>query len=145
MRYVMEVDLSRGAVAAMWRRADEGLQPVLQVAGVQRLPRRSPAAAAAVADGAVPPRALRRRPRAAGLSRHHIGPPRPGRRPPPRRRHPRPRVRLQPHPEPKVAKFIIVLRLEILQTERQLIGNPTIYEADATQPNILSSSGELDA
>ncbi|KAL6624797.1 hypothetical protein ACP70R_032118 [Stipagrostis hirtigluma subsp. patula] len=139
MGYVMEVDLSRGAVAAMWRRADEGLQPVLQVAGVQRLPRRSPAAAAAVAeqcllvlsDGVHAQRGflattLGHLVRDGALRRGAV-------------------IRVLEYVCSLIQnrRFIIVLRLEILQTERQLIGNPTIYEADATQPNILSSSGEL--
>ncbi|TVU18312.1 hypothetical protein EJB05_34402, partial [Eragrostis curvula] len=131
----MKVDLTHGAVAAMSRMA-EGLRPVLQVADV---PRRSVAVAGAgavryrllLSDGVhsqhgVLASSLNRLVWGGDLRRGTV-------------------VRVLDYMCSVIRnqRFIIVIQLEILQTECALIGNPIIYEATSTQPTAVSCSGGL--
>ncbi|GJN36321.1 hypothetical protein PR202_gb25170 [Eleusine coracana subsp. coracana] len=132
MEVEVEVELSRGAVAAISRRA-EGLRPVLQVADSPRL-----AATAAsqrclllLSDGVHTQRGalatcLTHLVRDGDLRRGTV-------------------VRVLDYVCTIVQgrRVIVVIQLEILQTDCTIIGSPTMHEATPTQPYGVSCSGGL--
>ncbi|KAF8725643.1 hypothetical protein HU200_020185 [Digitaria exilis] len=130
----MEADLSRGAVATMSRHQGEGLRPVLQVVDAPRIVGSSAAAAALVlSDGAhllrgLLPASLNHLIAGGALRRGSV-------------------VRVLEYVCSYIQnqRVIIVIQLEILQVECALIGNPTIYEANATQLDDVSAQNIVDA
>ncbi|WVZ95827.1 hypothetical protein U9M48_041541 [Paspalum notatum var. saurae] len=132
MEVEVEVDLSRGAVAAMWRH-HEGMRPVLQLADAPR-PLGEPAPQrhlVALSDGAhlqlgVLATTLAHLVATGALRRGSV-------------------VRVLEYYSGPIQnrRVVVVIQLEILQAECSLIGNPTSYEANVTQHIGVSSSGNL--
>ncbi|GJN36320.1 hypothetical protein PR202_gb25169 [Eleusine coracana subsp. coracana] len=128
----LEVELSRGAVAAILRMA-EGLRPVLQVADSPRLAAR----AAAQRYRILLSDSVHSHEGVLAVSMNHLisdGSLRRGA-----------VVRVLDYICTIVQgrRVIVVIQLEILRTDCTLIGDPTIYEATPTQPFCVSYSGGL--
>ncbi|KAL6624800.1 hypothetical protein ACP70R_032121 [Stipagrostis hirtigluma subsp. patula] len=134
-----EADLSHGAVAAMSRpqagAAEGPRRPVLQVAEVARVAGGSTAAERyrlVLSDGvhsqlAVVATSLNRLVSDGALRRGSV-------------------VRVLDYICSAVLgrRVIVLIRLEILQSECALIGSPITYEVNATQPNVVSCSSGVD-
>ncbi|TVU18301.1 hypothetical protein EJB05_34391, partial [Eragrostis curvula] len=132
----LEADLSHGAVAALWSSssgsAPAGWRPVLQVADVRRMVEVVMRYSVKLSDGVhtLPGRlAISLNPlvRDGALRRGSV-------------------IRVLQFvcdPIENNRRVIIVIQLEVLQTECALISSPMIYEAASTQPTAISCSGGL--